>query len=135
MFGLVSEKITARLSFIVSLAIQAIGLLLFIIAGGSGLVWVAVAIFGFGFGGMGALIPLTISEAFGLRAFGTIMGMVSMVGIFPQLAGPIVAGILFDATGNYTLAFAIIVGLYLAGAIALLAVRSAPREYAADLRE
>ncbi len=115
-----------------SLAIQATGLLLFIVAGGSWLVWVAVAVFGFGFGGMGALIPLTISEAFGLRAFGSIMGLVSMAGIFPQLAGPVVAGVLFDATDSYTLAFTIIVALYLAGAIALLAVRSTPRTYTAN---
>ena len=83
-------------------------------------------VIGIGFGGMGALIPLTIAEAFGLRAFGSIMGMVSMAGILPQLAGPILAGVLFDATGNYTLAFAIIVGLYLVGAIALLTARSTP---------
>ena len=125
-FGFVSESITARLSFVVSLSIQAAGLLLFIVAGGSGMVWAAVIVFGFGFGGMGALIPLTIAEAFGLRAFGSIMGMVSMAGILPQLAGPILAGVLFDATGNYTLAFAIIVGLYLVGAIALLTARSTP---------
>ncbi|MCH8103482.1 MAG: MFS transporter, partial [Chloroflexi bacterium] len=125
-FGFASERITARLSFIVSLVIQATGLLLFIVAGGSGMVWVAVVVFGIGFGGMGALNALIVAEAFGLRAFGSIMGMVSMAGIFPHLAGPIVAGVLFDATGDYTLAFAIIVGLYLAGAIALLTARSTP---------
>lgn len=126
-FGFASERITARRSFIVSLTVQAAGLLLFIFAHGSGLVWVAVVVFGLGFGGMGALNALIVAEAFGLRAFGSIMGMVTMAGIFPHLAGPIVAGVLFDQFDSYTLAFAIIVGLYLAGAIALFAARYPPR--------
>ena len=122
-FGFASERITARRSLIVSLTVQAAGLLLFIFAGGSWLVWVAVVVFGLGFGGMGALNALIVAEAFGRRAFGSIMGMVSMAGILPQLAGPIVAGVLFDVTKSYTLAFAIIVGLFLAGALALFAAK------------
>ncbi len=45
------------------------------------------------------------------------------------MVGPVVAGVLFDAKDNYTLAFAITVGLFLAGAIALPAARSAPQTY------
>ena len=58
---------------------------------------------------MGALISLTVSEA-----FGSIMGLVGTVGIFQQLAGRVVAGVPLDATDSYTLAFTIIAALYLA---------------------
>jgi predicted MFS family arabinose efflux permease len=118
-FGRASEGLTARYSFIVSLGIQATGLVLFIVAGGSPFAWVAVGVFGLGFGGMGALIPLTIAESFGMRAFGSIMGLVTMIGILPQLVGPPVAGWLFVATGSYTVPFIIIVGFFAAGAVAL----------------
>ena len=124
-FGFVSEQISARAAFIATLGIQAAGLALFILAGGSGLVWVAVVVFGLGFGGMGVLNALIVSEAFGIRAFGSIMGMVTLAGIIPHLTGPIFAGLLFDATDSYTLAFAIIVGIYLVGAAALVGARSA----------
>lgn len=127
-FGRLSEALTARLAFVVSLGIQAAGLMLLIVLGGSPVAWLAVAVFGLGFGGMGALTPLMIWEAFGLRAFGAIMGLVSFVGIVPALVGPIFAGLTFDATGNYQLAFAITVGLYISGAIALLAARARPSE-------
>jgi OFA family oxalate/formate antiporter-like MFS transporter len=125
-FGLLSEKITARIAFILTLLIQAAGVFLFIVAGGSLAAWAAVAVFGLGFGGMGALIPLTVAEAFGLKAFGTIMGFVSVAGIMPQLAGPLVAGYIFDARGSYSIPFGIIVGLFIFGAFALLAARRTP---------
>ena len=49
-----------------------------------------------GLGGMGALNALIVAETFGIKAFGSIMGMITMAGIFPHLAGPLVAGALFD---------------------------------------
>ena len=125
-FGLLSEKITARIAFVLSLLIQASGVFLFIVAGGSQVAWAAVLVFGLGFGGMGALIPLTLAEAFGLRSFGTIMGFVSVAGIMPQLAGPLVAGYIFDQRGSYTIPFGIIVGMFILGALALLAARRTP---------
>jgi len=122
-FGLVSERVSARLSFIVTLAIQAIGLLLFILAGESQFIWLAVVVFGLGFGGMGVLNALIVSEAFGIRAFGSIMGLVTLAGVIPHLVGPVVAGVIFDARGSYTLAFVLVIALYLVGAVALLVVR------------
>ena len=76
------------------------------------LVRIAVGVFGLGFGGMGALIPLSIAESFGMRAFGSIMGLVTMIGILPQIVGPPVAGWLFVTTGSYTVPFLIIVGFF-----------------------
>lgn len=122
-FGRASEGLTARYSFIVSLGIQATGLLLFMVAGGSPLAWVAVGVFGLGFGGMGALIPLSIAESFGMRAFGSIMGLVTMIGILPQLVGPPVAGWLFVVTGSYDLPFMIIVAFFGAGMFSLWLAR------------
>lgn len=125
LFGRVSENVTARVAFLVSLLVQATGLALFIVTGGSGAVWLAVVVFGLGYGGMGALVPLSILEAFGVRAFGTIMGLVSFVGIVPQLVGPIVAGVTFDATNSYTTIFAVIVALHIAGAVSFALARPA----------
>jgi cyanate permease len=75
---------------------------------------------------MGALIPLTIAEAFGLKSFGTIMGFVSVAGILPQLVGPLFAGYIFDQRGSYSIPFAIVVGAFIFGAFALLAARRTP---------
>jgi MFS family permease len=126
-FGRASEGLTARKSFVVSLGIQAAGLLLFVVAGGSQFAWLAVGVFGLGFGGMGALIPLAIAEAFGMRAFGSIMGLVTMAGILPQLVGPPVAGWLFVSTGSYAVPFLIIVGFFAAGMASMWLAKPASR--------
>ena len=123
-FGRLSETITARWAAVLSLVIQSAGLVLFIVADGSNLAWVAVVVFGLGFGGIGALIPLTVAEAFGVRHFGSILGLISMVGVIPVVIGPLMAGIIFDKTGNYDLAFAITIVLFLGGAIFMALARS-----------
>ena len=72
---------------------------------------------------MGVLNALIVSEAFGIRAFGSIMGLVTLAGVIPHLVGPIVAGVIFDARDSYTLAFVFVIALYLVGAAALLLAR------------
>jgi MFS family permease len=100
---------------------------LLIVVGGSNAVWVVIAFYGMGFGAMGALIPLTVAEAYGMRHFGSILGVTSMAGVIPMVVGPLMAGIVFDAYGNYDVAFAIMSVMFAIGALAMvLARRPAP---------
>ena len=55
--------------------LQAAGLAILIISGGSVVTWAAIVVFGLGMGGVGALTPLVITDMFGLRQFGSIMGL------------------------------------------------------------
>ena len=120
-FGRLSESISARRAAVLSVAFQAIGVGLMIAPGGDLVLWSGVFVFGLGFGGLGAMIVLSISEAFGLYAFGAIMGMVNLAMITSMTAGPLLTGVLFDATGSYHLPFAIIIGVFVLGMVALLA--------------
>ncbi len=122
-FGRLSESITARWAMVISLLIQAAGLLLLVVAGGSNFVWVVIIFFAMGFGAMGALIPLTVTESFGLRAYGTILGVTSMVGAGPLMIGPIMAGRLFDIYGTYDATFVIIAIAFALGAISMVMAR------------
>lgn len=116
-FGRISETITARWSTVLSLSIQSMGLVLFIVADGSNMAWVGTVVFGLGFGGIGALIPLTVAEAFGVRHFGSILGVISMVGVIPVVIGPLMAGIIFDRTGSYDWAFVVTIVMFVSGAV------------------
>jgi MFS family permease len=62
-------------------------------------------------GGVGALGPLTITEMYGLKNFGAIIGLTRPSMIIPTLIGPVMAGVIFDTTGTYELAFIITLGL------------------------
>jgi MFS family permease len=118
-FPRLSETITARWAMAICLSIQAVGLLLLIAAGGSTAVWFVIAFFGMGFGAIGALIPLTVAEAYGMRHFGSILGVTSMMGVIPMVSGPLIAGIVFDAYGNYDIAFVVMSAAYGLGAVAM----------------
>jgi MFS family permease len=110
-FGRLSESITARISFIVIMVLQGIGLSVLLVAGGSWVAWGAIVVFGLGMGGVGALTPLVIFDMFGLKQFGSIMGLTRMAISIPILLGPIMAGLIFDSTGKYNLMFLITIGL------------------------
>ena len=56
------------------------------------------------------------ADYFGRRAIGMILGVSAMVGAIGQAIGPLVAGILGDATGDYELGFTVLSGIALIGA-------------------
>ncbi|MCH7594821.1 MAG: MFS transporter [Chloroflexi bacterium] len=106
-FGRVSETITARWAYVIVVAIQLVGMALITVSGGSIFTWAGLVIFGSGMGGVGALGPLAITEMFGLKNFGAIIGLTRPAMIVPTIVGPIMAGVIFDTTGTYNLAFGI----------------------------
>ena len=126
-FGRLSETITARLAFVVVMILQGIGLAILIFSGGSIVTWVAIMVFGLGMGGVGALTPLVIFDMFGLKQFGSIMGLTRMGVVVPVLFGPIMAGIIFDTTGDYNLMFAITIGFLVVSIASFIMARTPVR--------
>ena len=109
--GRVSESLTARYTYVIIIALQMVSMGLLILFGGSAAVWIALVIFGLGMGGVGTLGPLVIVENFGLRNFGGILGLTRPMQFLPEVAGPLLAGLTFDATHEYDLAFGIVIGI------------------------
>ena len=110
-FGRLSESITARISFIVIMILQGIGLTILLASSGTFITWIAIVVFGLGMGGVGTLTPLVIFEMFGLRQFGSITGLTNLGITIPVLIGPILAGLIFDSTGEYNIMFAVTICL------------------------
>ncbi len=63
------------------------------------------AIYGFLWGGVGAIITAFIGDIFGTRNLGIIMGMMSGGWALGAAIGPAIGGYIFDVTGNYFIAF------------------------------
>ena len=84
---------------------------------------VFAALFGLGFGAMGALIPLTVQEIFGVKAYGSIAGLVNLFTVVSYFAGPILVGAYFDANGDYKMAFLTVAGLFFLGMVTLASAR------------
>ena len=118
-YGLLAERITARRALMVNLVGQATFVFLMIYAGAPAIMWVSVPLYGFCMGGFGALFTVIIQDTFGIKNFGSIMGIISMGTIVSFLVGPLLAGASFDITGSYATAFAIVAGLFVVASLSL----------------
>lgn len=87
----------------------------------------AVAVYGFGHGGLFTVVSPTVAEYFGTRAHGAIFGVVLFFGTIGAAVGPVLAGWTFDVTGSYTLAFSTLLAMTVAGLALVLSLPSSPR--------
>ena len=105
------KKILLTLSFVVQML--GVGALAMINADFMGISWglIPLPVFVLGFGlGFGASIPLRLSilaDYFGRRSYGSIVGIASSVSAVFGIIGPFFVGAMFDATGSYRPAYAI----------------------------
>jgi MFS family permease len=83
-----------------------------------------IPIFAVGWGGGVPLTHTLRGEWFGRRAFGTISGAMDAVQLFGLVGGPILAGLIFDATQSYYPAFLAAAGAAALGAGIVLLVRA-----------
>ena len=122
--GFIGDRVPKRYALFVFTWIQASGV--FLLTFGTASLPVAYGfalLFGIGFGGRN---PLTVSirgEYFGRKSFGKIMGISQVPMNILLLAAPVVAGIVRDNTGEYTIAFAVLAGLNMLGGLLFLLAR------------
>lgn len=125
--GWLGDRFGRRRLFIASFVAQAVGILLFAQLSPDRL-WMLPAyylIFGFGHAAWLVLQMTVIADYFGTRRFATIRGLTSTLQMPVNIAAPVLAGISFDRTESYELAFTIFAGGALVGAL-LVAVSRRP---------
>ena len=118
--GYLGDKVEKNVAMAVLSWVMAAGLCFAAFAGNPLMALAFVVVYGVGFG---ARIPLGTAirgEYFGRKAFGTIMGLstVPMSGF--MMAGPLFAGVVFDARGSYFLAYIVLAGVATLGGFLLL---------------
>jgi MFS family permease len=104
--GRVSDVIGRKVPAILCALFQA-GILLWLICSGElWMFYVFAMIFGLCWGGLSTMITALIGDVFGTRSIGAIMGVVAAGWSLGAAIGPAVGGFIFDASGNYGMAFA-----------------------------
>jgi len=68
-------------------------------------------------------VPLLIGEYFGLRAFGKILGVITISATLGAATGPVLTGRIFDVTGSYDLAFTLHIVAFSAAGVAVYFLR------------
>lgn len=85
-------------------------------------VWTFALVFGFALGADYMLIPLVTAECFGLSALGTVLGLIISGYTVGQWVAPWLAGRIYDVYHSYDLAWAIMLGAGLLGALVIYSI-------------
>jgi MFS transporter, OFA family, oxalate/formate antiporter len=122
--GIISDKIGRMKTLFIMFIIQVIVYLVFPWLVSMITLSAGVALVGFTFGGMLTLFPATTADYFGLKNFGVNFGLVITAWGIGGVFGPLLGGLVRDATGTYTISY--IVSAVLSGLGALLSLVTKP---------
>ncbi len=135
--GYLGDRYSKRVITSLAMFGHVAGLLVLAGAHSPAMVWVFVPFHGLAWGIRGPLMQSWRADYFGAASFGQIMGISSMIIMFGQIGGPLLAGILEDTTGSFRIGFTIVAITASLGTLAFaLAARPAspaPDPVTADL--
>src|SRR4029077_3532134 len=99
--------------------IQGLSVFLLMAAGPFGFLVAFIAVYGSAFGAISPLRASVLADHFGRLAYSSIPAAQDLpIGILAGL-GPLLAGLLFDLYGNYSLALGLTAGAFLGSALAV----------------
>jgi MFS transporter, OFA family, oxalate/formate antiporter len=106
-WGLLAERIDARIAAMLRFIVQGVGLGLAIWTGNLFCLYAGFFLYGIGLGGNMVLPDILWANYFGRLSLGKVRGMGLLISQVLAAAGPPFFGFLFDVTGGYGLSFAI----------------------------
>ena len=125
--GWVGDRASKRMLAFGCMGMHAVGMLLLSHASTALMVGAFVVIHGTAWGMRGPQMAALRADYFGRTSFGKIMGISNMVVILGAIAGPLLAGYVYDTTGNYRVGFDLLAAFAAVGSIFFaLAARPKP---------
>jgi sugar phosphate permease len=124
--GWVGDRASKRMLAFGCMGMHAVGMLLLSHASGALMVGAFVVIHGTAWGMRGPQMAALRADYFGRASFGKIMGISNMVVILGAIAGPLLAGYVYDTTGNYRVGFDLLAAFAAVGSI-FFALASRPK--------
>ena len=116
----IGEKFEKRLVAAACMLMHAVGLLMITYAAGPVILAVAALVHGTGWGLRGPFMQAIRADYFGRRSIGMIIGLSSLIIVFGQIGGPLLAGAFADWTGNYRAGFTLLAALAGVGSLFFL---------------
>lgn len=130
--GLVADRVGAKRTLLVGLAIQAVAVSLYVFTREIASFYALALMFGFAYGGVMPLYAILVREYFGARIMGTAFGAVAFVSTLGMALGPVAGGWLYDSFGSYFWLYMGSFGIGL-GAVAIAFTFRPPRSLPAAL--
>lgn len=126
--GAASDRIGNKLTLAICFGLEAIALTWLLLNGTElWMLYLFAIIFGFAYGGMAALIAPSVEEFFGLNSLGVILGFILFGIAIGEGSSPVIAGYLYDITGNYNTAFLLCAIFSVIGLILVLLLKPTRR--------
>ncbi len=121
-FGYLADKLQHKKVFYGNLLVMLTGAILLATVKVQ-LFWIAVVLFGLGWGGLYTMLQLLTVECFGLKATGKILGTITVLDAIGGGLGIWLTGLLYDKTGSYQVPFTVLVFLIVLAMLAATQVR------------
>ncbi|RYE88281.1 MAG: MFS transporter [Hyphomicrobiales bacterium] len=127
-FGVLADRIGVRKVIVGGLALQAIGIYLYIYLSDITQFYMLALVLGLAYGGVMPLYAVLAREYFGARVMGTVLGAATMVSSIGMAFGPVGGGWLYDTYGTYHWLYIASAAVGLAAAAMALAFPPAKRD-------
>ena len=121
--GGIAARRGSTFTLVLFISAEALGLLIFVFARESWMFYLGSALLGLGIGGATPPLAALIAEFFGLRSVGIITGLTGVGWAAGCALGTIVGDMIFDATGSYSAAFLLGIGLAVAAGTMAVGLR------------
>jgi MFS family permease len=123
----IGDRFDKRVICAVCMMMHMTGLLALTYASGTAMVVAYAILHGVAWGLRGPFMQAIRADYFGRSAIGMILGLSFMILVIGQIGGPMIAGILADATGNYRAGFTVLALLAGLGSVFFLMARRPAR--------
>ena len=116
----IGEKFDKRYVSAACMLLHAAGLLMLTYAGSAAVLGISVLVHGIAWGLRGPFMQAIRADYFGRSSIGMIIGLSSLITVFGNVGGPLVAGIFADWTGDYRAGFTILALIAAVGSLFFL---------------
>ncbi|MGE3856272.1 MAG: MFS transporter [Dehalococcoidia bacterium] len=121
--GIIGDYASKRLMAIICMFMHMVGMVLISHATATSIVILGAVVHGLAWGARGPQMAAIRAEYFGRASFGKIMGVSNALIIIGTIAGPMIAGYMYDTTGSYQLGFDMLAAMSGAGSIFFVLAR------------
>ena len=130
--NLAGQRLSPQWLLAFSMALMGLGVLVLLVTRGDAATLAYAVFYGAGYGAATPLRGTVMARQVGRRAFGAITAVQNLVVLGGSAAGPLAMGGLYDATGGYGIALALLVGAVVVGAAATVLAPRPPAAHAPD---
>lgn len=124
--GFLGDRFDKRIIATGCMAMHCVGMLSLAFASNVAMIVAFALLHGWAWGARGPLMQAIRADYFGTGSFGKIMGISTMIVALGSSAGPIVAGVLADVTGNYQAGFTVLSVLAGLGSVFFVMAKKPP---------